>query len=377
MNSNYMTDSIIIKSPGRINLIGEHLDYNGGYVFPGAINHNIILKFTKSQNNQCTIISEGFGSFSFNIQKPIKISSNQWENYILGVIHEINKIRPNKLKGFNCKITSTLPEGAGIASSAALECGVAEGLNQLFNLNLSDHDLVDISVKAEHNFVKNNCGIMDQFSIIKGKAEKLILLNCATLKFEFFQFEFDDYSIILLNSNAKHNLPESEYNDRRKECEQALEIIQKHHSYYDHLADVPENILDNLKDDLTEKLFKRAVFVTQENARVLESVTQLKKRELVKFGELMYESHDGLSKKYEVSSPELDFLVELTKDLPYVVGSRMMGGGFGGSTINIVEKKFINEFLSLACEKYKIKFNHNLISLEVEISDGVGRANFI
>ena len=377
MNSNYMTDSIIIKSPGRINLIGEHLDYNGGYVFPGAINHNIILKFTKTQNNQCTIISEGFGSFSFNIQKPIKISSNHWENYILGVIHGIHKIRPDKLKGFNCEITSSLPEGAGIASSAALECGVAEGLNQLFNLNFSDHDLIDISVKAEHNFVKNNCGIMDQFSIIKGKAQKLILLNCATLKFEFFQFEFDDYSIILLNSNVKHNLSESEYNLRRKECEQALEIIQKHHSGYNYLVDVPENIIDELKDDLTDKLYKRAVFVSQENARVLKSVTHLKKREIVKFGELMYESHDGLSKKYEVSSSELDFLVELTKDLPYVVGSRMMGGGFGGSTINIVEKKFINEFLSLACEKYKSKFNHNLISLEVEISDGVGSANVI
>jgi galactokinase len=218
---------------------------------------------------------------------------------------------------------------------------------------------------------------MDQFSIIKGKAQKLILLNCATLKFEFFQFEFDDYSIILLNSNVKHNLSESEYNFRRKECEQALEIIQKHHSGYNYLADVPENIIDELKDDLTDKLYKRAIFVSQENARVLKSVTQLKKREIVKFGELMYESHDGLSKKYEVSSPELDFLVELTKDLPYVIGSRMMGGGFGGSTINIVEKKFINEFLSLAREKYKSKFNHNLISLEVEISDGVGRANFI
>ena len=218
---------------------------------------------------------------------------------------------------------------------------------------------------------------MDQFSIIKGKAQKLILLNCATLKFEFFQFEFDDYSIILLNSNVKHNLSESEYNVRRRECEQALEIIQKHHSGYNYLVDVPENIIDELKDDLTDKLYKRAVFVSQENARVLKSVTQLKKREIVKFGELMYESHDGLSKKYEVSSTELDFLVELTKDLPYVIGSRMMGGGFGGSTINIVEKKFINEFLSLAREKYKSKFNHNLISLEVEISDGVGRANFI
>ncbi|NCX30772.1 MAG: hypothetical protein EBX27_05930 [Proteobacteria bacterium] len=140
---------------------------------------------------------------------------------------------------------------------------------------------------------------------------------------------------------------------------------------------MPENIIDELKDDLTDKLYKRAVFVSQENARVLKSVTHLKKREIVKFGELMYESHDGLSKKYEVSSSELDFLVELTKDLPYVIGSRMMGGGFGGSTINIVEKKFINEFLSLAYEKYKSKFNHNLISLEVEISDGVGSANVI
>jgi len=376
MNLNKTTDNIVIISPGRINLIGEHLDYNGGYVFPATINHNISLKFSRTQNNQCLIISEGFGSFKIDINDTVNISSNHWENYILGVIDGINKIRPNKLEGFNCNITGDLPAGAGIASSAALECGIAKGLNHLFNLKINEQDLINLCVKAEHNFVKNNCGIMDQYSIFKGKAQKLVLLNCATLESEFFHFDFSDYSIILLNSNVHHNLSESEYNSRRRECEQALKIIQKYHSNYNYLADVPENIIESLKGRLSKKLYKRAIYVSQENARVLESVSQLKKRDIVKFGELMYKSHDGLSKKYEVSSSELDFLVELTKDLPYVVGSRLMGGGFGGSTINIIDKKFINEFIGLASKEYKSKFNLNLVPLEVEISDGVSVVDF-
>lgn len=364
-------NEIIVSSPGRINLIGEHIDYNGGSVLPGAIEHKLTLKFCKTNSSLCSISSEGYGSFEFDIKKPIKISSKQWENYVLGVVDGIDKIHPNRLKGFNCDIIGDLPIGAGIASSAALECGIAKGLNCLFDLKLSDAELIDVSCKAEHNFVKNKCGIMDQFTVIKGEKNKLLLLNCGTLEYKHLSLDLQNYKIVLLNSNVNHNLATSEYNIRRSECEQALKIIQKEYSEYIYLANVPETIIKSLREKMSEKVYSRAIYVSQENTRTLKGALLLEEGKVQDFGLLMYQTHKGLSEKYEVSSPELDFLVNLTKDMPKVIGSRLMGGGFGGSTINLVEETFVNEFINTASVNFENKFKIKLTPLVVDISNGV------
>lgn len=369
LNSN--RNRILVKSPGRINLIGEHIDYNGGHVLPAAIDLKVTLKLHKTKNNLCTVSSKDGGTFSFDIQKPLEISSTHWENYILGVVDGLQKKRPGQIGGFDCVISSELPIGAGISSSAALECGLAKGLNHLFDLSLSDIELIQISRMAEHNFVGTKCGVMDQFAVTMGKNKKLILLNCESMDYQLIDADFSPYKIVLLNSNVSHNLASSEYNTRRAECEQALEIIQKQHPKFAFLGDVPETEIESLKEKLPGKIYQRALYVSLENARTIEAAALIQKGKIKEFGALMYQTHLGLSKKYEVSCTELDFLVDLTQDLPQVVGSRMMGGGFGGCTINLVKEDFVNDFTHLAQQQYQKKFGINLSPIQVAISNGV------
>jgi galactokinase len=289
----------------------------------------------------------------------------------LGVVDGVVKARPGKLGGFDCVISSELPIGAGISSSAALECGVAKGLNDLFDLGLSNLELIDISRMAEHNFVGTKCGVMDQFAVTMGKRKKLLLLNCETLDYKLIDAEFSPYKILLLNTNVSHNLATSEYNTRREECEEALAVIQKDYPEYQFLADVPEATIETYKEKLSGKVYQRALFVSRENARTLKAAELIQRGDIKGFGELMYQTHEGLSKNYEVSCRELDFLVDLSKDIPQVVGSRMMGGGFGGCTINLVEESYVNEFMDLASNAYKEQFDINLTSILVATSNGV------
>ena len=362
---------IIVKSPGRINLIGEHIDYNGGHVLPAAIDRKVTMWFRKKDTNLCRVNSEDEGAFTFDIEQPLTISDTHWENYVLGVVDGIQKARPGKLAGFDCDISSELPIGAGISSSAALECGVAKGLNALFDLELSDLELIEISRMAEHNFVGTKCGVMDQFAVTMGKENKLLLLNCETLDYKLIDAEFAPYKILLLNTNVSHNLASSEYNTRRAACERALSTIQKDHPEYKFLAEVPESIIETYKGKLEGNVYQLARFVSRENARTLNAANLIQNGNIKEFGALMYQTHEGLSTNYEVSCVELDFLVDFSKKFTQVVGSRMMGGGFGGCTINLVEERFVNEFIDMAAKAYKKQFDIDLTAILVATSNGV------
>ena len=359
-----------VGSPGRINLIGEHTDYNNGFVLPTAIDKTIRLQFaTNSTEFDCNIYSKTYDkSFSFDLRK-ISRSQNQWENYIIGVVHELQK-REKKLKGFDCIITSDLPVGAGISSSAALECGIAFGLNELFDLGLERRAMAELSRDAEHNFVGTKCGIMDQYASILSKEDHFILLDCASLEAEYIPAEMNDYAILLLNTGVSHSLADSEYNTRRAECEAAVAQLQKSFSEISSLRDVTPEILLASKNLLSEVLFKRASFVVEENERVLKAVAALKENDKYNLGQLMFSSHRGLEEKYEVSCRELDFLVDFAERSGSVTGSRMMGGGFGGCTINLLKEEEVGNFVTSASEAYYREFGIDLQEIIVSPEAG-------
>jgi len=378
-NSNFKTSKnleesseriVKVSSPGRINLIGEHTDYNSGYVLPTAIDKATNLDLQKNgKENTCSIYSATYNtSFEFDLNNFVK-SEHSWENYILGVVNELLKLGKN-LKGFNCKISSDLPIGAGISSSAALECGLAAGLNELFQLGLSKLEIVTLSQAAENNFVGSQCGIMDQYASVMSKKEHLILLDCRSLEAEFIPASFRSCKILLVNTKVSHNLAESEYNNRRKECEHALKILQQNYAEIASLRDVTLQHLNACRESLSEKEFNRVKYVLEENARVLKATEHIKSGELPEFGELMYQSHYGLKDLYEVSCEELDFLVEFTKDKNYIYGSRMMGGGFGGCTINLIEADAIEEFIEEVSAAYQSKFNITPDTITITPSQG-------
>ncbi|PCJ98957.1 MAG: galactokinase [Flavobacteriaceae bacterium] len=363
---------IIIEAPGRINLIGEHIDYNGGHVLPAAINRKITIRLKKNgHENICTIFSSSYNcKFDLDLHN-IKKSNVLWENYILGVIHFIHLLKPNSLLGFDCIIDSDLPMGAGISSSAAFECGFAAGLNNLFNLELTDIEIITVSQSAEQTFVGTNCGIMDQFSVVKGRKNKLIFLNCNTLDFKYINADFDPYNIILLNTNVSHTLSESEYNTRRDECKIVLDLINKNGNQFECLADVPKQILMLYKNSMSKKEYDRALYVVQENNRVIKATQALENNNMEAFGKLLYQSHLGLKNLYEVSCVELDFLVDYSTKHKEVIGSRMMGGGFGGSTVNLIHKDYVNSYIENVSKAYKEEFSISLTPIIVSVDNGV------
>lgn len=357
--------TITVASPGRINLIGEHTDYNHGFVMPTAIDKKIYFEFRKNEtDNTANIFSKTFkSSFSFNLENFSK-SENSWENYILGVVDELQKKR-KEILGFDCIIKSELPIGAGISSSAALECGLASGLNELFELDLSKEEIVTLCQKAENNFVGSNCGIMDQYASVMSKEKKFILLDCQSLEAEYIDADLKNCSILLLNTNVAHSLADSEYNTRRQECEEAVRIIKEKNPEINSLRDVSFQKLEESKSKLPEVNYRRSLYVLKENQRVLEAAKAIKSGNLTEFGKLMYLSHDGLQHDYEVSCPELDFLVDFSRNQDFIYGCRMMGGGFGGCTINIIEDKKVEAYVEEVAKAYHKKFGINLDAISV------------
>jgi galactokinase len=351
---------LIIESPGRINIIGEHIDYNNGFVLPTAIDKKIEFKFNRNGSlKTCNIRSNNFNTgFSFELNE-VRKSENQWENYILGVIFEINQLT-DKLRGFDCVLDSDIPIGSGISSSAALECGLAFGLNELFNLNLSKQTIVELSQKAEHNYVGTQCGIMDQFASVMSKKDHVILLDCESLEYKYIPIHIEPFKILLLNTNVSHNLASGEYNTRRSQCETGVEIIKKKYPTVNSLRNVSLSMLQEFTSKMDRVIFNRCTYVVEENKRVLKAVEALKKDLLPKLGEYMYATHNGLQNLYKVSCPELDFLVDFSKKYDDVLGARMMGGGFGGCTINIVHQDAVPVFITEASKAYFNKFKIKL-----------------
>ena len=361
---------LTVVSPGRINLIGEHTDYNMGYVLPTAIEKKIIFKLQKNGSDSvCHLYSETYDTgFELDLNS-IARSDVEWENYILGVLNEIS-VRTDKVKGFDCILQSDLPTGSGLSSSAALECGLAFGLNELFDLGLSNLEMVQLSQTAEHTYVGTQCGIMDQFASVMSKSGHVILLDCESLEYDYIPIDLHPYKIILLNTKVSHNLASSEYNTRKRECEEGVEIIQRKHPKVKSLRNVDQEMLDASKPEMDPTVFNRCSFIVAENRRVLEMAKALREKDLLSAGQLLYAAHHGISKLYEISCAESDFLVEFSKDNPDVLGARQTGGGFGGCTLNIVHKDEVDAFIATATKAYKKEFDIELEAFEVRPSGG-------
>ncbi len=345
----------LFQSPGRVNLIGEHTDYNEGFVLPAAIDKRINFAISENGSGKCRLISDDMKDVhEFEINSP-KRSSKSWANYLMGVVDQFNK-NGIRIGGFDCLFGGNIPIGAGLSSSAALEAGLAFALNEIFNLKIEKLKLVKMAQKAENEFVGVRCGIMDQFINIFGEENKALKIDCRSLDYEYFPFDSSDVKIVLCDTKVHHTLASSEYNVRRRQCEEGVDILKISNPEIQSLRDVEPDFLRNNKKNLNDVTYKRCEYVVEENKRLLDACACLQKNDLKTFGEKMFQSHEGLRDKYEVSCGELDFLVNAASNFNGVLGSRMMGGGFGGCTINLIEDSAIDDFKSSVSMQYQKKF---------------------
>ncbi|MEN9908075.1 MAG: hypothetical protein RLZZ540_1224 [Bacteroidota bacterium] len=361
--------SKIVLSPGRINIIGEHIDYNDGYVLPAAIDKIICFAFAKNNTNTSRVIALDLNDeFEIDVTAEVKLDDNDWTNYIRGVINQL-KINGFQLEGVNCVFSSNIPVGSGLSSSAALECGFLFGMNDLFNLNIKPIDIALLGQKAEH-WVGIKCGIMDQFSSVMGLEDKVIKIDCRTLEYTYHDANFSDYSLVLFDSNVKHSLMTSAYNERRQQCEEGIAIVKANFPEIKSFRDCTEQTIIDLKDKMSHDVFRRSLFVVKEINRVIQACEALDNGKIELLGELMFATHDGLSKDYEVSCEELDLLVDLAKEETAVIGSRLMGGGFGGCTINLVKKGQEQQIKDKFSKLYNEAFGIELKIYDVKVSNG-------
>ena len=362
----------VYASPGRINLIGEHTDYNNGYVFPGAVEQGMIAEI--KPNGTRTV-----DAYSIDLKDRVQFSLDDengpkatWARYIYGVCREMMALGV-PVQGFNTAFAGDVPLGAGMSSSAALESTYAYGLNDLFGENKIDRmELARVGQRTEHKYIGVNCGIMDQAISCLGKAGNLMRMDCRSGEIAYFPWHPKGYQLVLVNSCVKHELKGSPYNERRLQCEHVAEVIRQSHPEVESLRDANRAMLDEVKDKITADEYKRARYVIGEVERVLAVCEALEADDYEKVGQMMYETHHGLSKEYEVSCEELDYLNDIAKEIG-VTGSRIMGGGFGGCTINLVANELVDAFKKEVVEKFEAKYGKKPVVIDVVIGDGARR----
>jgi galactokinase len=362
-------DHLTVRSPGRVNLIGEHTDYNQGFVLPAAIDKAVYMTVSRRADDELRLVSFDLDrSYSGSLHK-LQPSGHHWPDYILGVVQQLQALG-KPVGGFNCVFGGDIPLGAGMSSSAALECAAAFALNELFGWGLDPMTMVKLSQKAENVFVGVQCGIMDQFASMFGRKDHVIRLDCQSLEYTYFPFKTDGIRIVLLDSNVKHSLASSEYNTRRQQCEAGVRLVQQHHPDVRSLRDVTLDQLQTYVAPVDELIYRRCSYVVEENARLQSATADLLRGDIAAFGRELYGSHEGLSKKYAVSCPELDFLVEQVRGQQGVIGARMMGGGFGGCTINLVEEEAIDPLVERIAPLYRKTMNKELKVYIGQIENG-------
>lgn len=368
----YKSTPIVVRSPGRINLIGEHTDYNDGFVMPAAINYDTVFAIAEASDSISEVYSVKYNErYVVDLQNPTPVASPAWANYLLGVLKQF-QMKGFQVKPFKCVFGGDVPLGAGLSSSASVECGFAYALNELNSSGLPRQTMIYMAQWAEHNFAGVKCGIMDQFASMMGKKGHVIVLDCRSMEYRYSPIHLPDYDIVLCDTKVKHSLVDSEYNSRRSECERGVAILQKHYPNVKSLRDVSVAMIENHKHEMTGKIYDRCIYIVEEIVRVQEASKDLDEDRLIEFGRKMYETHEGLSHKYEVSCEELDFLVDTARKFGKVIGARMMGGGFGGCTINIIPKAETGNFISFASTAYSEKFHHEMASYVVSVEDGTG-----
>lgn len=368
--SHFKVAPTVVRSPGRINIIGEHTDYNEGFVLPAAVDKAAYVAASLRDDFEIHLVAMDLNeTFSIKIADLKPIGDTSWPNYILGSIAQFLK-RGISLPGFNIVLTSDVPIGAGLSSSAAVECATVFAINELLQTNIDRLTMVQMAQKAEHEFAGVLCGIMDQFASMMGKKDAVIKLDCRSLQYEYVPFILDGLKVLLLNTNVKHSLASSEYNTRRKECETAVEWVRQNIQGINSLRNVTEEMLDKYvlpKDSLIDK---RSRYVVQEIKRLTEGCEDLQKGDLQALGKKMFATHDGLSRMYEVSCTELDWLVDKVRNSNHVIGARMMGGGFGGCTINLVKENAIDELVASLQPAYEKEMQLPLTWYVASIENG-------
>jgi galactokinase len=368
----FTTTPRIFFSPGRINLIGEHIDYNDGFVMPAAIDKGIWLAVAPNATDTVNFYSVDLNE-TYSTPLSVIAPVPGWQNYLLGVIDQVQK-RELTIHGFDVAFGGNLPIGAGMSSSAAIEGGLLFAMNEIFELHLQRTTMATIAQKAEHTFPGVKVGIMDMFASLMGKRDNVILLDCVSLDYRYLPFHLTEYSLVLIDTKVHHSLASGEYNIRRQQCQEGFAILQEKLPHVKSFRDIKPDDVKKHKEGLTEVVYNRCLYVTQEIERTQTAARFLENNELEKFGELMFQTHEGLSKLYEVSCPELDFLVRKAQDHPAITGSRLMGGGFGGCTINLIHSKDWATIVGEITEAYKKEFDIDAEVYDVAPGDGTYEA---
>ena len=368
----FKKEPMIIRAPGRINLIGEHTDYNDGFVMPAAVDKEMFFGISPSSDRRSVIFSIKYNEqFEVDLDDPKPVEKPAWANYLLGVLFQFGE-NGYPVKPFYCVFGGNIPLGAGMSSSAALECGFAFALSEMNMHNVPKLQMVKMAQWSEHHFVGVKCGIMDQFASVMGKTGNVIVLDCRSVTHRYAPLDLKEYGIILLDTRVKHSLVDSAYNQRRMECESGVKQLQTQYPEVKSLRDVTVEMLEEHQGRFEAGVYHRCLYVVQEILRVQAASADLDGGDLKSFGEKMFETHEGLSLLYEVSCKELDFLVERARKFKGVLGARMMGGGFGGCTINLVSNSLAESFITQMTTEYKLAFNIDMAAYRVKVVDGTG-----